>query len=286
MKRYLFSIILLCSYALSYGNCGGLALFGNYRPIPFVPYRYVAEYPTGTRAATVFTWKVTNGKIMDGNGEFTLSSTTTDGTYYPVYIKWDGIKGQTTSGLIEVYVDGQFCAWLDVTVEPSDYTVQNVDQSGNLNVSYPYVTLRDVTLGEGSTARINGYFSVDIQSGFWAKEGSDVRIFNEPPGVPLAATYEMESGEETGSRESSFLGANTPNPFTDETAITYFIAASAVSSYIQINGVFGTVVKKIPLIHKGEGTVRVNGKELGAGNYTYSLIVDGKLVDTKQMVVK
>ena len=35
----------------------------------------------------------------------------------------------------------------------------------------------------------------------------------------------------------------------------------------------------------GEGSITISANELYAGTYLYSLIVDGRLIDTKQMII-
>jgi hypothetical protein len=45
----------------------------------------------------------------------------------------------------------------------------------------------------------------------------------------------------------------------------------------------GTLVKSFPLELRGQGTVTVNGSELRAGVYLYTLIVNGKEADVKRM---
>lgn len=47
----------------------------------------------------------------------------------------------------------------------------------------------------------------------------------------------------------------------------------------------GKQLRNIELQQRGHGDVTIQGGELEAGMYMYALIVDGKLVDTKQMVL-
>jgi len=49
----------------------------------------------------------------------------------------------------------------------------------------------------------------------------------------------------------------------------------------------GKKLKTIPLSGKGKVTVTIDAKELpsGAGMYIYSLIVDGKEIDVKRMLI-
>jgi hypothetical protein len=45
------------------------------------------------------------------------------------------------------------------------------------------------------------------------------------------------------------------------------------------------VVLKIYSISKGEGQLRIANTQFAAGTYNYTLYVEGKKVDTKQMII-
>jgi len=47
----------------------------------------------------------------------------------------------------------------------------------------------------------------------------------------------------------------------------------------------GTQLKSIPLNQKGNGSITINGSELKAGMYMYTLITDRQVVDTKRMIL-
>ncbi len=47
----------------------------------------------------------------------------------------------------------------------------------------------------------------------------------------------------------------------------------------------GTQLKSIELHQKGDGSITLNGGELQAEMYMYSLVTDGQLIDTKQMLL-
>lgn len=44
------------------------------------------------------------------------------------------------------------------------------------------------------------------------------------------------------------------------------------------------ILKSIEINEKGEGQINVFAADLSSGTYTYSLIADGKLIETKKMV--
>ncbi len=47
----------------------------------------------------------------------------------------------------------------------------------------------------------------------------------------------------------------------------------------------GTLLKTITINQRGVGNITINANELVAGMYLYSLVCDGKTVDTKQMLL-
>jgi hypothetical protein len=44
------------------------------------------------------------------------------------------------------------------------------------------------------------------------------------------------------------------------------------------------IIKAVELVDKGNGTLHVYASNLSTGIYMYSLIADGKVIDTKKMV--
>lgn len=87
------------------------------------------------------------------------------------------------------------------------------------------------------------------------------------------------------SSEGNILYQNGPNPFSQSTTIEYFILESISKAMICIYDMNGTQLKCIPIHLKGYGNIIIDGSELNAGMYLYSLISDGQLIDTKRMVL-
>lgn len=82
------------------------------------------------------------------------------------------------------------------------------------------------------------------------------------------------------------LFQNIPNPSGGNTFIPYFIPLSCGDAVIIIYDLRGTVVKEYNLQEKGrDAYISVSLGELKAGNYYYTLIVDGTKVDTKSMSI-
>jgi hypothetical protein len=86
------------------------------------------------------------------------------------------------------------------------------------------------------------------------------------------------------SVREAVLYQNTPNPFTEQTEIRYSIPANVKQAFICIFDMQGTMLKKIDVV-KNSNQITIQGSEFAAGMYLYSLVVDGKEVDTKRMIL-
>jgi hypothetical protein len=80
------------------------------------------------------------------------------------------------------------------------------------------------------------------------------------------------------------LNQNVPNPFAESTVISYNVPADFHKAQILFTGGNGTVIKTVDINQKGPGTLNVYANDLSKGLYSYSLIVDGKTIDTKKMI--
>lgn len=81
------------------------------------------------------------------------------------------------------------------------------------------------------------------------------------------------------------LYQNNPNPFTEATVISYIVPVEAQQAAIYIYNMVGEQLSKYDISVFGEGNVTISANELYAGTFLYSLVVDGKLIDTKQMII-
>jgi len=84
---------------------------------------------------------------------------------------------------------------------------------------------------------------------------------------------------------SAMLHQNNPNPFTSETEIKMTVPESVGQATIMIYTLEGKQMKNIQVNNRGEVSVKILGNELSAGMYLYALIADGKVVDTKRMIL-
>lgn len=91
--------------------------------------------------------------------------------------------------------------------------------------------------------------------------------------------------EEATALTIPMLKQNNPNPFTENTVIEYALPETVQSANLYIYDMNGKQIEQIVLTERGESSVTVNGGQLAAGMYLYSLIADGKVIDTKRMIL-
>ncbi len=85
--------------------------------------------------------------------------------------------------------------------------------------------------------------------------------------------------------DAAKLEQNAPNPFNNNTIIRYYIPSTTQNAQMIVTSVSGQVLKYYSLSSKGAGQTTIYGGELASGNYFYTLVVDGKKIATKQMVL-
>ncbi len=81
------------------------------------------------------------------------------------------------------------------------------------------------------------------------------------------------------------LQQNIPNPFNNSSSVSYYIPSVFHTASLIITDMSGKTLKTYPIAQSGSGKQTFSGSQLTGGMYQYSLIVDGKMIDTKQMVL-
>jgi hypothetical protein len=82
---------------------------------------------------------------------------------------------------------------------------------------------------------------------------------------------------------SGYLEQNTPNPVKASTRISYSLPEGAAKGQLLLSDALGRTLKVFRL--STSGTVNVDAAGLSSGTYNYSLLVDGKTVQTRKMTV-
>jgi hypothetical protein len=83
---------------------------------------------------------------------------------------------------------------------------------------------------------------------------------------------------------SVILNQNDPNPFTESTRITYVIPQDISDAKIVFTNSTGVVINTVKIAERGLSELNVFSSELSSGIYTYTLVCDGKIIDSKRML--
>lgn len=100
-----------------------------------------------------------------------------------------------------------------------------------------------------------------------------------------SAMNNSSSAERLSNSTEAVLDQNAPNPFHQTTTIKYFLPDNIKNARLTITSMSGAIVSDYVLKGKGHGLVTLNANEFAAGNYSYSLIIDGSVVSTKSLVL-
>jgi hypothetical protein len=107
----------------------------------------------------------------------------------------------------------------------------------------------------------------------------------------IAELKQLISQGTTGLNDNTLVNGNAklyqnnPNPFNQQTEISYYLADDVSNAAMLIFDMNGKQIKRYDIAARGNDKVIIHGNELAPGMYMYSLIADGKLVDTKRMVL-
>jgi hypothetical protein len=84
--------------------------------------------------------------------------------------------------------------------------------------------------------------------------------------------------------QTIILDQNSPNPFSEQTTINYFLPDNVVKAQMLFYNVSGKLIQSVDLNERGKGSLNVFAQDLTNGIYTYTLVVNGKIIETKKMV--
>jgi hypothetical protein len=101
----------------------------------------------------------------------------------------------------------------------------------------------------------------------------------------IVSNQSISSNLKSAVLSSASLSQNIPNPFSNSTTINYSIPQSFSSAKIIITDKTGRTIKEINIATSGKGNMTISSSAFSQGVYQYSLYVNNKLVDTKQMIL-
>lgn len=90
---------------------------------------------------------------------------------------------------------------------------------------------------------------------------------------------------ELSNKNIIVLDQNVPNPFAEQTTITYNLTEGIKKAQMLFYDANGRLINSAELsTTSGKGQLNVFANNFSTGAYTYTLVVDGKIIDTKKMI--
>ena len=83
----------------------------------------------------------------------------------------------------------------------------------------------------------------------------------------------------------AYLEQNQPNPFNNNTLINYSVPADVTDAVVNVFDAKGQLIHSERIAQAGKGQLQIKAGTIVAGTYSYSLVVNGNVVDTKRMVI-
>ncbi len=98
-------------------------------------------------------------------------------------------------------------------------------------------------------------------------------------------TGNIHSIELSSEGSTPMIFQNIPNPFNSGgTKIRYFVPDNTNNPIIAFYDEFGSRIKVFSIVETGMGELDVTATNLSSGVYSYSLIINNKVIDTKKMI--
>ncbi len=88
------------------------------------------------------------------------------------------------------------------------------------------------------------------------------------------------------SADVPVLYQNMANPFSTFTKINYYLPQGTNGATMVFYDNYGNQIKLVQLTQTGNGTLNITSDNLSNGIYSYSLVVNNNVVDTKRMVLQ
>lgn len=285
MNRILIIIIISFVTILSYGQSivGAINVKGG----EYFPYSYVSPIPGQAQyGGDICKISVTNGKA-----KYSTFVLPTGGTAYLVPVTWDNITGKGT--IVVNNTANKTTAVLNVNITKQN-TIITISENitSNRNISGYIVAISNTDVSNNSTVVFTAEKEIRISPNTYFRGGTNVLL-----SIMNSLSYgirEMSMQEEDGGTLPEYdldvlngevISQNYPNPFNGQTKIICNIPELKGDSYIQIIDVMGKQVRRIPIDQSGRHEIVIDRSDMVSGIYTYSLILNNQLVDTKRMIV-
>ncbi|MDR2085322.1 MAG: tail fiber domain-containing protein [Bacteroidales bacterium] len=110
-------------------------------------------------------------------------------------------------------------------------------------------------------------------------------IYDEDVQLKNSSNNDINGQEDSENYKNAKLLQNAPNPFFLSTEIKFEIPENFTSAKLIIYNMQGIEIKSFNIATKGVGNIIIQGSELSAGMYLYTLLVNNRVIDTKKMIL-
>ena len=93
------------------------------------------------------------------------------------------------------------------------------------------------------------------------------------------------TGNDKAANDQPTLEQNVPNPFNTNTVINYYLPTNITNAVITVRALTGVTLQSFNLTGVGFNKITVAAGTLAPGTYEYDMIANGKLIDSKKMVI-
>ena len=156
-------------------------------------------------------------------------------------------------------------------------------------------SLGNVLSQEKDIKAVNYQEFIPLLIAAFQKQANDIDSLKAALGMlqPLQKANIDNNGNNTGlsveleNIHAIVLNQNEPNPFAEQTTITWNVPApekGALDAVLMFYDNTGSILKTVKINETGGGSLLVYGSKLSSGIYTYSLVVNNKTIDSKRMV--
>lgn len=137
----------------------------------------------------------------------------------------------------------------------------------------------EVEVKNVGTGQTNNPIGLNMTATLSTKKNSIIDRDNHP-GYTCSETAVQNLQDNAGI----LVYQNQPNPFNSYTEVKFDIKSTYQEAFVVLYDLTGKVIKKYPVTNR-QGNIYIDGTELNAGLYIYSLIVDGLPTSGKKMIV-
>lgn len=229
--------------------------------------------------------------------------------------------GTTNPGIFKLYVAGEAFSTVNWTgsdkrykkeVENIPSALQKVKALDGVTYQFKQKEINNIDFKKASPSKHYGFIAQDLEkvlpelvkkddAGYYAVNYDGlvpvlveaIKDLNEKV-VDLETKLNNQNKDEfdSGYNNSKYksiesaivLKQNIPNPLSDVTKIEYEVPAKISSATLIIFDMNGKEIGNYPV--SGKGNIAIDATGLANGTYTYSIIVDGKNLATRKMVVR